>query len=102
MAHSRHHLCLAAELFPGARFLAMLVPHKLAVRAFDHPARLCAKEVTMSETNLANATRRSPELSVGVAAGAILALMAGATWFGSALAQQKEEIPNFSLDSKSA
>ena len=28
--------------------------------------------------------------------------MVGATWFGSALAQQKEEIPDFSLDSKSA
>jgi len=56
----------------------------------------------MSETNLANATRRSAELSVSVAAGAILALMAAATWFGSALAQQKEKIPDFSLDSKSA
>ena len=74
----------------------MLVLHKLAVQAFDHPARLCAKEVTMSETNLANATRCSAELSVNVAAGAGLALMAAATWFGSALAQQKEKIPEFS------
>jgi hypothetical protein len=70
--------------------------------AFDHPARLCAKEVTMSETNWVNATRRSAELSVGVAAGAILALMAAATGIGSASAQQKEKIPDFSLDSKSA
>jgi hypothetical protein len=44
----------------------------------------------MSETNLANATRRSAELSVSVAAGAILTLMAAATWFASALAQQTE------------
>ena len=56
----------------------------------------------MSETNLANATRRSAELVVSVAAGAILALMAAATWFVSALAQQKDNIPDFSLDSKSA
>jgi len=56
----------------------------------------------MSETNLANATRRSAELSVSVAAGVILVLVAAATWFGSALAQQTEKIPDFSLDSKSA
>jgi hypothetical protein len=56
----------------------------------------------MSETNLVNATRRSAELSVSVATGAILALMAAATWIGSASAQQKEKIPDSSLDSKSA
>jgi hypothetical protein len=74
----------------------MLAPHKLAVRAFDHAAPLCAKEASMSETNLANATRLSAELSVSVAACAVLALMAGATWFGSAPAQQREKIPDFS------
>jgi hypothetical protein len=46
----------------------------------------------MCEANLTNAARRSAELSVSVAAGAILALMAAATWFGSVLAQQKEKI----------
>jgi hypothetical protein len=56
----------------------------------------------MSEANLVNATRRSAELSVSVAAGAIFVLMAAATWIGSASAQQKEKIPDFSLDSKSA
>jgi hypothetical protein len=40
----------------------------------------------MSEANFANATRLSEELSISVAAWAILALTAGATWFGSALA----------------
>jgi hypothetical protein len=38
MTHSRHHLCLAAGPFPGARFVAMLVAHKLAVRAFKGAA----------------------------------------------------------------
>jgi hypothetical protein len=80
----------------------MLVPLIAGSPVFDHPVRLCAKEVTMSETNLVNATRRSAELSVSVAAGAILALMAAATLIGSASAQQKEKIPDFSLDSKSA
>jgi hypothetical protein len=67
----------AAGLFPGARFLAMLAPHKLAVRAFDHAAPLYAKEASMSETNLANATRLSAELSVSVAACAVLAAAPG-------------------------
>jgi hypothetical protein len=67
---------------------------------------LCAKEVTMPETNSADAlrpaTRRSAERGISLAAGAVLALLAAATWLGSALAQQKEKIPDFSLDSKSA
>ncbi len=60
----------------------------------------------MPETNSADAlrpaTRRSSERGISLAAGAVLALLAAATWLGSALAQQKEKIPDFSLDSKSA
>ncbi len=67
-----------------------------------HAAPLCAKEVTMSETNSANATKRPAELNISLAVGAALAVVAAATWLGSALAQQKEKIPDFSLDSKSA
>jgi hypothetical protein len=82
----------------------MVVPNKLAVGAFDHAGLLC-KEVTMSETNSANglllAPRRPAELRISIAACGILAL-AAATWVGSALAQQKEKIPDFSLDNKSA
>jgi hypothetical protein len=67
---------------------------------------LCAKEVTMSETNSANvlqpATRGPAELRISLAVGAVLALVAAATWLGSALAQQQEKIPDFSLDHKSA
>jgi len=47
----------------------------------------------MSETNSANATRRPAELRVSLAVGALLALVAAATWLGSALAQQKEKLP---------
>ncbi len=56
----------------------------------------------MAKANLVNATGRAAELSVSVAAAATLALMAAATWIGSASAQQKEKIPDFSLDRKSA
>ncbi len=56
----------------------------------------------MSETNSENATKRPAELRIGLAVGAVLAPVAAATWLGSALAQQKETIPDFSLDSKSA
>ena len=45
----------------------------------------------MSETNSANATRRPAELRVSLAVGALLALVAAATWLGSALAQQNEK-----------
>src|ERR1700690_993220 len=67
---------------------------------------LCAKEVTMSETNSANAlqpaTRGTAELRISLAVGALLAPVVAATWLGSTLAQPQEKIPDFSLDSKSA
>jgi hypothetical protein len=55
--------------------------------------------MTMSETNSANSTKRAVELSIAFAA---LALIAAGTRLGSAVAQQKERIPDFSLDGKSA
>jgi len=59
----------------------------------------------MSETNSANALllapRRPRELRISIAACGILALAPG-TWLGSALAQQKEKIPDFSVANKSA
>ena len=66
----------------------------------------CAKEVTMSETNSANAplpgTRGPAELRIRLSVGAVPALVAAATWLGPTLAQQQEKFPDFSLDSKSA
>ena len=56
----------------------------------------------MSETNSATVARRPPELCISLAGAAVLAFAAAATWLGSALAQQTEKIPDFSLDSKSA
>ena len=47
------------------------------------------------------ATRRSAEQGISLTASAVLAVVAAATWLGSALAQQKEKIPDFSLDTKS-
>jgi hypothetical protein len=58
-------------------------------------------EVTMSEANSANASRRAVEPRITIAVGAVLALVA-AMRLSSALAQQEEKIPDFSLDSTSA
>jgi len=49
----------------------------------------------MSESNSANATWRRAELRISLAVGTVLALVAAETWLGSALAQQKEKIPDF-------
>jgi hypothetical protein len=40
------------------------------------------------------------ELRVSLAVSAVLALGAAVTWFDSSLTQQKEKIPDFSLDNK--
>jgi hypothetical protein len=56
----------------------------------------------MSETNSANALQPATRGPASCAICGMLAITAAATWLGSALTQQQEKIPDFSLDSKSA